>query len=132
MNHAGSMVLERFDQAAQVVRPDDFPVDRKVYQCECYPEVLFRSTMVELTTDTTYVLKGELTMKGVTREMQLDVAFNGFALLPNGVPGFTVKTALNRYDFQVGDDRDLPPERRLDVEPIVYITCNIRLDYAYD
>ena len=44
---------------------------------------------------------GDLTIRGQTREVKLDVTFNGTGINPLGktVAGFTAETKINRKDF---------------------------------
>jgi polyisoprenoid-binding protein YceI len=50
-----------------------------------------------------YVLDGELTLKGVTREVPLALELNGFGPDPYGGTraGFTASGEINRRDFNV-------------------------------
>ena len=76
--------------------PDFLDVDR-------YPTMTFRSTRAELDADT-YRLHGELTIKGVTRPVQLDIEYNGTATDPYGNlrAGFEGRTTINRKDWGLG------------------------------
>src|SRR5438067_882056 len=47
------------------------------FEVEKYPELKFRSTRIEKTEGETFTLYGELTLKGVTKPVQLNVEFNG-------------------------------------------------------
>lgn len=69
---------------------------------ETYPELTFRSTGgLVLRGDTEFVLPGELTVRDVTREVELKVEFEGLARSPWGqeVIGFTATTEIDREDF---------------------------------
>src|SRR5262245_12747773 len=48
-----------------------------------------------------FTVTGDLTIRGQTREVTLDVTFNGAATSPFGqsVAGFTAETHINRKDF---------------------------------
>jgi polyisoprenoid-binding protein YceI len=68
-----------------------------------YPVITFKSTRVAGSRDE-FTLTGDLTMHGVTREVTLDVVFNGVGTNPYGttVAGFSAETRLNRKDWGLG------------------------------
>ena len=71
--------------------PDFFEVDK-------YPTMTFTSTQVEKVTDQKVRLIGDLTIKGVTKEVGLDVNYAGQAKSPWGAvsAGFTGSTKISR------------------------------------
>jgi polyisoprenoid-binding protein YceI len=70
------------------------------FDAQTYPEITFRSTGVRVAGGE-YVLDGELTIKGVTRPVTLEVEFGGVATDPFGNVrvGFSAETTVNRRDF---------------------------------
>jgi polyisoprenoid-binding protein YceI len=68
---------------------------------EKYPELSFRSTGVTAPSGEKFKLVGELTIRDVTREVTLDVEFEGVAVSPWGqeVVAFTASTEIDREDF---------------------------------
>ena len=77
-----------------------------------FPQMTFRSTKLELTGPDTAHVVGEFDLHGVTREVALDVTFNGgyasFALDPSGSRiGFSAHGSLKRSDFGIAEA--LPP-----------------------
>jgi polyisoprenoid-binding protein YceI len=69
---------------------------------EHYPTIVFRSTHIDRTgTQDEFRVHGDLTVRGITREVVLDTTFNGRGRNPWGkeVAGFTAETTLNRRDF---------------------------------
>lgn len=68
---------------------------------EKYPTLEFRSTGISSHSGTEFVLAGELTIKGVTRPVDLAVEFEGAGRSPFGqdVIGFTASTEIDREDF---------------------------------
>jgi len=68
---------------------------------ETYPELTFRSTRVVDFKDNEFTLVGDLTIRNVTREVALDVEYEGVARTPwgNEVVGFTASTEVDREDF---------------------------------
>ena len=66
------------------------------FLAEEHPEIRFRSTKVSPDSMT-----GDLTIRGVTQEVELDLEFEGVAKDPYGVlrAGFTGATSISRKDF---------------------------------
>jgi polyisoprenoid-binding protein YceI len=66
-----------------------------------YPEIKFKGTNFNKTSDGNFKLDGELTIKDVTKKITLDVEFGGVQKDPYGQTkaGFTVSGKLNRKDF---------------------------------
>lgn len=71
------------------------------FDVEKYPQLSFRSTRVEPVGSGQYKVYGDLTIKGVTREVVFDVADGGQAQDPwrNKRWGFSATTKINRKDF---------------------------------
>ncbi|MCB0035202.1 MAG: polyisoprenoid-binding protein [Anaerolineales bacterium] len=71
------------------------------FDAENYPVMTFVSKRVEVNSDSTGKLIGDLTIKDVTREVTLDVEYAGQALSPWGTTsaGFSAKGKLNRENF---------------------------------
>lgn len=68
-----------------------------------HPKITFRSTRIEAKGDQEYVVHGDLTMRGVTKPVALDVEFLGTSKNPWGktVAGVSVRATINRKDFGV-------------------------------
>ena len=66
------------------------------FDAETYPKMTFRSTSFD-----GEKLKGELSIKDVTKEVELDVVWNGTAVDPYGQTnaGFEISGKINRKDF---------------------------------
>jgi polyisoprenoid-binding protein YceI len=75
--------------------PDFFDTDN-------HPQMTYRSTGVRADGGD-YVLDGELTLKGVTREVPLKLELNGFGPDPYGGTraGFTATGSIHRSDFGI-------------------------------
>lgn len=71
------------------------------FDVENYPKMTFKSTQITRTGDNTYKVTGDLTIRDVTRPVELDVTFNGTGKDPWGGEraGFSATGALNRKDF---------------------------------
>jgi polyisoprenoid-binding protein YceI len=69
-----------------------------------YPTMSYRSTGIRQTDDG-WVIDGELTLHGVTRQVPLDVEVNGFGPDPWGGQraGFSATAQINRRDFGIGN-----------------------------
>jgi polyisoprenoid-binding protein YceI len=95
------------------------------FEVEKYPTITFRSKRIEGDDPKHFVITGDLTMHGVTKEIQLESSFGGEAKDPwgNRRLSFSGKTRINRKDwnlnwnaaleaggFLVGDDVDVDLE----------------------
>lgn len=75
------------------------------FDAEKFPTLTFKSTSIKKVGGKNYKVTGDLTMKGVTKPVTLDVVLNGTATHPYSkktVAGFKVKGTLKRSDFGVG------------------------------
>lgn len=70
---------------------------------ENYPTMTFRSSRTEVNGDE-YKLHGDLTIKGVSKPVELDIEYNGTATDPYGNlrVGFDGRTTINRKDWGLG------------------------------
>ena len=68
---------------------------------ERYPTITFESTRAERVEEDAFRLVGNLTIRDVTREVELATVYNGRGVNPWGqeVAGFTATTQINRKDF---------------------------------
>ncbi|MEJ8280744.1 YceI family protein [Pseudonocardia spirodelae] len=89
------------DQRDGHIRSADF------FEVEKYPEWTFRSTGIAAKGDE-YVLAGDLTIKGVTKPVELELEINGFGPDAWGGTraGFSATTTIKRSDF--GVDIEMP------------------------
>ncbi|HEX2493223.1 MAG TPA: YceI family protein [Steroidobacter sp.] len=71
-----------------------------------FPQMLFRSSSVELTGSNAMRVNGELTLHGVTRPVAFEATFNGgyagHPMDPRARIGFSARGALNRSEFAMG------------------------------
>jgi len=79
------------------LRADDF------FLAEQHPQATFRSTRVEQTDEEHAKVYGDLTIRGVSRPVVLDVEFEGQGkdAYGNQRAGFTVTTAIDRLDYGI-------------------------------
>jgi polyisoprenoid-binding protein YceI len=73
------------------------------FDVENHPEIKFVSTSLEKTDNEEFKLKGDLTIRGITKPVDLDVTFGGQIKDPwgNDRVGFEVKGQLNRFDYDL-------------------------------
>ncbi len=85
------------DQRDAHLRNSDF------FEVEKFPELNFTSTKLEKTGNDTFALFGDLTLKGVTRPVKLNLEFNGVTKNPWGGEraGFVVTGKINRSEWGV-------------------------------
>jgi polyisoprenoid-binding protein YceI len=80
---------------------DDHLRSPDFFDVENFPELRFRSTRIEKLDDARYRLTGELTIRNVTQQIELDVEYGGRRTDPWGNEriGFIATGALDRKDF---------------------------------
>lgn len=91
---ASSISTNNEDRDTHLKSPDFFEVEK-------YPEITFVSTSLKKVDDNEYELVGNLTIKGITKEIKLNTDFGGFMKDPYGneKAGFSINGKLNRKDF---------------------------------
>ncbi len=84
------------------LKQDDF------FNAEKYPKISFRSKSFALTSENTYTLIGDLTIRDVTKEISLVVKNSG--TIDTGskiISGFKANFKINRFDFNLKWDDTL-------------------------
>jgi polyisoprenoid-binding protein YceI len=68
-----------------------------------FPTMTFRSKKIVMGTGDKFTMIGDLTMKGVTKEVTLDCTLNGTIVDPQGNTraGFSATTTINRQEYGV-------------------------------
>jgi polyisoprenoid-binding protein YceI len=71
------------------------------FEVEKYPQMKFKSTSFEKVNDEQYKLRGDLTIKNITKRVELDVRYGGQIKDPWGNirAGFNVRGTVNRFDY---------------------------------
>ena len=72
------------------------------FDAEKYPNITFEATDLEMQTETTGLMTGDLTMMGETHQVTFDVVFNGGGIHPmnsKNTMGFSATTTLDRTDW---------------------------------
>lgn len=82
-------------QRDQHLRSADF------FDVENFPQITFKSNRIERTGNDAYKIIGDLTIRGVTREVAFDTTFEGMGKDPWGGEraGFSAEAKINRKDF---------------------------------
>lgn len=85
---------------------DDHLRSPDFFEVEKFPKMTFTSTSIEKTTQKDrYKLKGNLTLKGITKPVTMDLWYRGTIEDDKGrkIAGFQITGTLNRLDFNVGE-----------------------------
>jgi polyisoprenoid-binding protein YceI len=77
------------------LKSDDF------FNAESYPELTFKSTSVTQQDDENFVIKGDMTIRDVTKPIELHAEFGGVVVDPYGQTkaGLTVNGKIKRSEF---------------------------------
>ena len=104
------------------IKSDDF------FNAASFPKITFNSTELEKTSEETFKLKGDLTIRDVTKAISLDVVFNGLMTDPYGQQkaGFEVTGKINRKEFNLNWTA-ITEAGSIVVSDEVRILCNIQL-----
>lgn len=106
---------DTFDKAYFTITIDVYSIDTNnrdrdehlkspdFFNADAFPEITFRSTSLTHIKGDDYKLGGELTIKGITKEVTVDVLFGGYAKDGFGVnrAGFEITGIVNRNDFGI-------------------------------
>ena len=113
-----------------VQQRDDHLRSADFLDVENFPTISFKSTSMRPIGEHDFVVEGELTIRGATRPIALDVTYLGQSETPwweDGVnkgprrrAGFAARTRINRHDFGV-DWNDTMPDGGIVVSPVVEI-----------
>src|ERR1017187_8641155 len=81
---------------------DDHIRSADFFEVETYPTMTYRSTGIR-TDGGDYIVDGDLTLKGVTKQVPLTLELNGFGPDPYGGTraGFTATAEINRSEFGI-------------------------------
>ena len=73
------------------------------FEVEKFPQLKFTSTRIEQTDDESFNLYGNLTIKGITKPVKLNMEFNGIMHDPQGQEkaGFVVSGKIKRSDWGI-------------------------------
>jgi polyisoprenoid-binding protein YceI len=93
-----------------------------------HPEMSFKSSSIEKLSDEEFKLKGELTIRGISKPIDLDVTFGGKVKDPwgNERVGFQVEGKLNRFDYDLKWNSLMETGGAV-VGKIIKLTCHVEL-----
>jgi polyisoprenoid-binding protein YceI len=120
--NTASIDTNNADRDKHIKGPDFFDV-------ETFPQIGFiANTYENVDNDGSYELWGELTIKGITKKIKLDVEFGGVVKDPwgNEKAGFTINGKINRKDWELNWNAALDTGGMLLGEE-VSISCEIQL-----
>jgi len=84
---------------------EDFMRSEPWLDAENHPTITFRSSAIE-PTDGGFLIRGNLTLKGVTREIEIPADFHGVVSDPWGLrAGFTSQFSVDRREFGISWNR---------------------------
>jgi polyisoprenoid-binding protein YceI len=100
--NADSIFTNEPKRDAHLKSPDFFDVAK-------YPTITFKSTSVKPNGKDSWLVTGDLTMRGVTKQVTLPVSFLGEGKDPwgNEKMGFETSTTLNRQDYGISWNKTL-------------------------
>ncbi len=98
------------------------------FDVQHYGDMMFRSTAVEKISDDIFKLTGELTIRGVTKPVVLEVEYEGSMIDPWGEQkaGFSIEGIINRHDWDINWNTPLEGGGWL-VGDEVNINCEVQL-----
>jgi polyisoprenoid-binding protein YceI len=105
--------------------PDFFEVSK-------YPTITFKSTKIEGTGPNRGRITGDLTIRGMTRPVSMEVEYSGPVKSPFGgeiTMGFTATTTINRFDYNVSWDAPME-DGGLIVDKDVKIMIDVEADLS--
>lgn len=86
---------------------EDFMRSENWLDAENHPTLTFRSTSVEPHDGTHYVVRGDLTLRGVTKPIEIPLEYHGVVSDPWGLrAGFSSRFTVNRRDFGITWNRE--------------------------
>ncbi|NWF88796.1 MAG: YceI family protein [Ignavibacteriaceae bacterium] len=85
------------------LRSDDF------FNSEKFPQMIFKSKSIKKVGENKYKLVGDFTIRDVTKQVELDVKFNGIIkdAWGNTKAGFKVTGEINRFDYNLKWDKTI-------------------------
>lgn len=85
------------EQRDNHLKSDDF------FNAEAFPQLSFQSTRFARTSDESFVLEGDLTIRDVTKPVTLEAAYSGLMqdFYGNWKAGFELTGKINRKDFNL-------------------------------
>jgi polyisoprenoid-binding protein YceI len=128
---AGSSVRAEIDVASvETHNPgrDDMLRGPNQFDVANFPTATFASSNVEMLDAQHFLVKGDLTFRGVAQPVTFDTTFDGTAEQSNGTPraAFTARATIKRTDFGLPLGNLIPagvPSVMDEIQLAMYITC---------
>lgn len=94
----------------EVAARDKHLLSADFFEAEKYPEMIFKSTEIEKRGKDNYVVRGDFTLKGVTKQIEFPFVLTGAVKDPWGNTRFGVaaQTKINRRDYGINYGNALP------------------------
>ncbi len=110
------------------VRRDEHLKGPDFFEADKFKEITFTANTLERVSGDEYAMHGDLTIKGITKRIKLDVEFNGVNRDPYGnhKAGFTITGKINRKDWGLNWNAALEAGGVLVGEEVV-INCEVQL-----
>jgi len=98
------------------------------FDTERYPKITFKSKSFKRISGSDYEIVGDLTMKGITKEVRFKGEYNGTVKDPGGNTraGFSMSTKINRFDYGLSWNKTIETGA-LVVSNEVKIECEIEI-----
>jgi polyisoprenoid-binding protein YceI len=121
---SGAVTVDSIDVADDMLRPH--LLSPEFFDAERHPEVRFSSNELEIADDGSVELRGELTINTTTNPIEARGAIKGPVVGPddNERIALDFETVVNRHDYGMGWNMDLPDGRKVlgdDVKLIVHL-----------
>jgi polyisoprenoid-binding protein YceI len=103
---AGSVDSQAVQMREDLIRGEE------MLEASKYPTITFRSSKIEQQGATDFLVTGDLTLRGVTKQVQIPMQFGGLVSTRMGPKaGFSGALTLNKSDFDVPFNREFEPGR---------------------
>ena len=94
-----------------------------------YPKITFKGKSLEQVDGKKYKLKGDLTIRDVTKSVELDVKYGGTITDPRGniKAGFKITGMINRFDYNMKFDAAMEAGGLVVGEEVEFV-CNVEVN----
>jgi polyisoprenoid-binding protein YceI len=131
-NFEGSQVNFEIDVASidtDIEKRDNHLKSAEFFNADQFPKIMFKSTSFTKVEGNKYKLVGDLTIRDVTKPVELDVVYNGMVknFMGKDKAGFKLMGEINRFDYGLTWNKLMETGGAV-VGKTVYIEGNIQLD----
>jgi polyisoprenoid-binding protein YceI len=113
-----------------IKKRDDHVLSTDFLEADAFPQITFRSTRVEYAGQNRARMTGDLTIRGTTKPISMEVGFSGPVKSPFGgemTMGFSAAATIDRFDFGVTWN-EIMEDGGFIVDKEVKITLDIEAD----